>query len=119
MTYTIAVRILDKENTVKYVPFIRKWTKQPIASIRDNILAGEDALVSEYIKNPQSLIDLRKEIRTLQEHGAEVEIVMNTSGYLERIDLKMIDILIQTSKEIDEEIAEIRDLETRETEDDF
>ncbi|WP_321388877.1 hypothetical protein [uncultured Enterococcus sp.] len=110
---TISVIILDKENAVKYVPPIRRWTKEPISEIKRKILNSEFILISEQSKDPQSLIDLKSHILDLEAMGANLRIIMNTSGYIEEISLEMITTFIKRRKEIDKEVDEIWDLEAR------
>ncbi|MBL1223920.1 hypothetical protein [Enterococcus sp. BWR-S5] len=115
---TISIIILDKENVVKYVPPIRRWTKEPISEIRRKILNSEFILISEQSKDPQSLIDLKSHILDLEAMGANLRIIMNTSGYIEEISLEMITTFIKRRKEIDKEVDEIWDLEARAMEED-
>lgn len=110
---TISVIILDKENVVKYVPPIRRWTKEPISEIKRKILNSEFVLISEQSKDPQSLIDLKSHILDLEAMGANLRIIMNTSGYIEEITLEMITTFIKRRKEIGKEVDEIWDLEAR------
>lgn len=110
---TISVIVLDKENAVKYIPLIRKWTNQSISEIKQNILSGESVLVSEHSKSLQNLIDIHQHILDLKGKGAELRIIMDTSGYIEDIDVEMIESLIRRDREIDKEVDEIWDLEAR------
>lgn len=110
---TISVIILDKENAVKYIPAIRKWTKRSITEIKERILNDNYILVSEYNADVQSLIELQKQIHELEEKGAEVKITMNIADYSENIDSEMISTLIKRNKQTEKEVDELMDLEAR------
>ncbi|MBL1223921.1 hypothetical protein [Enterococcus sp. BWR-S5] len=118
MAYTINVKIVDKENAVKYIPSIRRWTKESIAEIKRKILDSEYVLVSEHTKNLQSLIDLKAHILDLKAMGAKIRIIMDTSGYIEEISLEMINNFIESGKDTEREVAELMDLEARAMEED-
>ena len=112
---TIEIIICDSENIVKYIPLIRKLTKESIQVIRENALNNKPIISCQHTKYPEEFKEMYQTVKGLIAKGAVVKILdiipSDFDEFVREINLEIIENYIQTSDEIEKETLRLIDLE--------